>query len=201
MFVQDEDFRDAALYSHMGFGLGEALAAVGLYEIYSGTDQTTPIVRTGTLAMRPEEPVPLKASGGRPATREWLYLAELRSIGGMSGAPVFAQHRFGATSGSFEISLLGVLLGGWDRILGRTPDRINEGIAMVAPAWILKQILEREVFALEREREDEAERAALPQQRRHRVREDSPEMTQGDWEAALHSATRLTPPAESAQED
>ena len=60
--------------------------SVGLFTKYFGRSNLIPIVRTGNIAMMPKEKVPLGSFGLTDA-----YLIEGRSIGGLSGSPIFCR--------------------------------------------------------------------------------------------------------------
>ena len=76
--VVDDDFIDK--YS---IGTGDEVAIAGLFHSHIGTVQNVPIIRTGNIAAMRGEPVP--SSCGMMDG----YLIESRSIGGVSGSPVF----------------------------------------------------------------------------------------------------------------
>ena len=65
-------------------GLGDEVFIVGLFRHHHGTQRNIPIVRVGNLAAMTEEKVNTKHYGLVDA-----YLIEARSIGGLSGSPVF----------------------------------------------------------------------------------------------------------------
>jgi len=65
-------------------GPGDDITLVGLFARQPGRFQNTPIVRTGTLAALPSDPIQTHENGTWPA-----YLIEARSTEGMSGFPVF----------------------------------------------------------------------------------------------------------------
>jgi hypothetical protein len=60
---------------------------VGLFTRFTGTTHLIPIVRTGNVAMMPRDRLPIAGFGEMEA-----YLAEGRSIGGLSGSPVFVRN-------------------------------------------------------------------------------------------------------------
>jgi hypothetical protein len=65
-------------------GLGDEVFIVGLFRHHHGNRRNIPIVRVGNLAAMTEEKVATRAFGLVDA-----YLIEARSIGGLSGSPVF----------------------------------------------------------------------------------------------------------------
>ena len=77
MFVTDERI---AAYE---IGLGDEIVNIGLFTPFIGRSRLIPIVRTGNIAMMPVDKIPIKQFGDIDA-----YLAEGRSIGGLSGSPL-----------------------------------------------------------------------------------------------------------------
>ncbi|HWS69795.1 MAG TPA: hypothetical protein VN325_44075 [Steroidobacteraceae bacterium] len=128
--------------------LGEEVFIVGLFRHHRGQKRNIPIVRVGNLAALDEEKVQT-AEGPIDA-----YLIEARSLGGLSGSPVFLNlgtvrqikgRVVGADTGGGGpiIILLGLIHGHYDTPAptidsdadeGLTPERINTGIAIVVPA-------------------------------------------------------------------
>jgi hypothetical protein len=64
-------------------GLGDDLFVPSLFVARTGNQRNIPIIRTGIIASMPDEPI-------KDGEFEYnAFLAELRSIGGISGSPVF----------------------------------------------------------------------------------------------------------------
>jgi len=92
------------------------------------------------------------------------YLAEVRSIGGLSGSPVFIYRETPAPnpdSRAFMLYLLGMIRGHWD--YKRTAamdfddgelDAVNKGIAIITPAYEIMDVLNKEIFVKERRRRE-----------------------------------------------
>jgi hypothetical protein len=131
-------------------GHGSEVFLVGLFAHHSGQRRNIPIVRVGNIAALPEEPVET-GIGSIDA-----YLIEARSIGGLSGSPVFVhlgvvgvhegQLKFAKSGPVFY--LLGVMHGHWDIGLSdldqaeadtQGMQNVNMGIGIVVP---MEQILE-----------------------------------------------------------
>lgn len=66
------------------YGLGDEIFMIGLFKSHHGRERNIPIVRLGTIAAMPEEPIFTEYCGFMDA-----YLVEMRSIAGLSGSPVF----------------------------------------------------------------------------------------------------------------
>ncbi|MGC1276000.1 MAG: hypothetical protein WBC44_20025 [Planctomycetaceae bacterium] len=71
-----------------GIGLGDDLFVVGLFKEFYGKHRNAPIVRVGNIAAMPTEKVAWSLNGEQKQME--VYLAEVRSTGGVSGSPVFA---------------------------------------------------------------------------------------------------------------
>ena len=87
-------------FSSTGVGAGDDLYMVGLFNKMRGTSRNQPIVRMGNIAMIPDagELVPgvnigyKEGEGKIPNVVETeAYLIEARSLGGLSGSPVFVR--------------------------------------------------------------------------------------------------------------
>lgn len=138
-------------------GVGDETYVTGLFRFIQGTDRNEPIVRTGHVAMMPLERIPVR----------WHkrgiegHLIEARSIGGLSGSPVFVQRSIevkatepsGRTPlGAGAIFWFGLIHGHWDidddRVDGISSDgsreeAINAGIAVVVPCYKILEALEQ----------------------------------------------------------
>lgn len=129
-------------------GLGDEVVNVGLFAPFAGKSHFIPIVRTGNIGMMPKDRVPSQQFGDIE-----VYLVEGRSLGGLSGSPVFCRSTVnlsgvgilgqpGRLSGLGQMHLLGLMHGHWDIPTSFEPgsrDQINMGVAIVIPA---KKILE-----------------------------------------------------------
>ena len=116
-------FATTHVIKNEGIGLGDELVNVGLFRPFFGSSNLLePIVRTGNIAMMPQSRIPNYKFGSLEA-----YLAEGRSIGGLSGSPVFVrstvnmnvQNYLGEPaqmSGLGPMRLLGLMHGHWDTV-------------------------------------------------------------------------------------
>ncbi len=90
-------------------GLGDEVFIVGLFRSHYGLQKNVPIIRVGNLSMMKGEPVYTEYCGYTDA-----HLVEARSIGGLSGSPVFIHtpvpHRLNVT----QFRLLGLMHGHFD---------------------------------------------------------------------------------------
>ena len=138
-----------SLVGEFGIGPGDEVFIIGLFATPTGESRNVPIVRIGNIAAMPEELVRTKIG------RISAYLIEARSMGGLSGSPVFVQlgprradPRDGRIRSASGFALLGVLHGHWridtpaipsEREIAAARDysianeRFNMGIAIVTP--------------------------------------------------------------------
>ena len=111
-------------------GVGDEINVVGLFTRFFGSTKHIPIVRTGNIAMMPSDKLPVNGSETE------VYLVEGRSIGGLSGSPVFARHTMSidvATvdgnrqrmSGVSQMHLLGLTRGHWDTKVRVAPEELE----------------------------------------------------------------------------
>jgi hypothetical protein len=140
-------------------GLGSDVFSVGLFSMAPGESRNIPLFRYGNIAMLPDSAI--QVEGGFSE----VYLIEARSIGGISGSPVFVietvSAEFADATGSPQriiglgprCKLLGLMHGHWDidqRELNNpkiTPIShssrmgVNLGIGVVVPAPKILEIL------------------------------------------------------------
>lgn len=167
-----------------GIGVGDEVFMTGLFVNHFGRQNNLPILRAGNIALLEEEPVHTK----RGATE--AYLIEARSIGGLSGSPVFVH--LGMTrfiegsvkfaSGRLPFYWLGLMKGHWDLDdLAQEFDKreaVNMGIGIVVPAFKILEIVNRpEVLEMQRKKSKQLQDRGLP-------KEDTrpqPEITEADF--------------------
>ena len=146
-----EDFFDAN--NPEDIGPGDEVFFPSLFTPAPGTAKILPLVRYGNLAMLPDQQI--QCSDGYSD----IYLIEARSIGGISGSPVFVRETIVLPvekhdkskvmmHGGGRFKLLGLIKGHWDvdeskinqAYVTHDPKRgVNMGIAQVVPA---KKIIE-----------------------------------------------------------
>src|SRR5664280_267127 len=83
-------FAGQRMIKEANLGVGDEVFIAGLFKKAKGASRNIPIIRTGNVAMMPKEKIPFPTKE-RPD--QWLYadLLESRSIGGLSGSPVFIR--------------------------------------------------------------------------------------------------------------
>ena len=70
-------------------GVGDEVFMIGLFEYLEGRVRNMPIVRTGNVAMFPKDQIYIDM--GDESKYVNAYLIEARSMGGISGSPVFVR--------------------------------------------------------------------------------------------------------------
>jgi hypothetical protein len=148
-----------------GIDVGDEIIVIGLFTAFSGENRHFPIARIGNLAMLPTEPIPVKDF--EPME---VYWAEGRSIGGLSGSPVFVRQTVNTTipdrsgkklpfAGTGTIYFLGLLHGHWDipKSLGNITqaETINMGVSIIVPAHKIWEVVNQHDLAEQRTLEDE----------------------------------------------
>jgi len=130
-------------------GLGDDVYFMGRFVSHDGQEQNLPVVRWGTIARMPSEPI-------RQVERAFdqeSYLVEARSLSGFSGSPVmlhippfsfrFPTGEWGQSDGdplspTTTTGLLGV---DWGHLGLPGVQNSNTGVMAVVPSWKLRQLL------------------------------------------------------------
>ncbi len=154
--VRTATFLDQERVAERGIGPGDEVFLTGLFGHHQGRRKNLPIIRCGTIAALPDEPVET-----RLGPMEDALLVEVRSIGGLSGSPVFVPdppvQRTGPSSWAYrsQVSLhfAGLVHGHWEAVAGDTvPDEtggretINSGIAIIVPARHILEAVRQDEF-------------------------------------------------------
>jgi hypothetical protein len=156
LFIPLEMAATQEIIKKENIGVGDDVFLTGLFQNHYGLQRNIPIIRVGNIASMPEEKVHTK----------WgdidAYLVEARSIGGLSGSPVFAYlgaMRMIEKKTQFRgavFYLLGLMHGHFDfpklEIDNLEQDsltnlQINMGIAIVVPVWKIMEVINQEIFA------------------------------------------------------
>lgn len=159
-------------------GVGDEVFAVGLFTEVPAITQSTPIVRHGNIAMMPTDQIQTELEYAD------VYLVEARSLGGVSGSPVFAHNtliqKVALQNGTESVlmangpgmTLLGLIHGHWDVRESEinepsiTHDRkrgVNYGMAIVVPAIKIYETLFRaELVEMRRKQEEALLRRGVP---------------------------------------
>lgn len=143
-------FLDDAKVKEHNIGVGDEVFITGLFTKVADTSRNIPIVRTGNVAMIPGEEIYFRDR----------YIAanlvESRSIGGLSGSPVFVrptlQLQIGEEDGKpvilygpGRIFFFGSVVGHWEvppeDFKITVAEAVNMGIAPVVPAQKIKEVI------------------------------------------------------------
>jgi hypothetical protein len=131
----------------------------GLLVNFMGTARNFPVVRSGSIALIPDEPVPMKYHLGSRVveTKQEVLLIDGTAVPGASGSPVFLWPGPRLQGGAFTVGgtqpyVLGVLHGFYPAVprevfemnITRTARMFaeNSGIAIVFPSWRLREIID-----------------------------------------------------------
>jgi hypothetical protein len=190
-------------------GIGDETHTVGLFSEAPGEKSNMPIIRCGNIAMMPTEPLQTELGFTD------VYLVEARSLGGMSGSPIFVQPTYRQTTkladGTPTImlvkgpgeTLLGMMHGHWAIRESEindptfTHDRkrgVNYGIAIVVPAFKLYETINApRLLAMRREQEEQTLRRNIPSPDRREPKTNAP-LTEDEFVTALKKASRKVAP-------
>lgn len=195
-------------------GPGDEVSITGLFAKIKGQSKNVPIVRIGNLAMVPHGPVVPSGVGNIEA-----YLIEAKSLGGISGSPVFIRQTIDipglvqwgtaipATAQAYSnvIRLLGLAHGHWnidlEEINSPTIEHVKEGfnvgLAIVVPASHILEVLHNgELTAMRRELKDKELAKNKGATMDSAAVEES--FTKEDFEQALKKASRKIEPKPKA---
>ncbi len=201
---------DNDVMEERSIGIGDEIFTVGLFTQHAGRSRNIPIVRSGILSAMPHDPL-VAQDGSRYAA----YLIELRSIGGISGSPVFVYldarraYKSNVDEGKYQILFLGMIRGHWDlkKELGTDAEvveydvpmghvkgeNLNTGIAVVTPSQHVLMALESPTIKGIREakmKEVEKENQITEDSGQVAPEAAAPVFTQEMFEADLKKATR-----------
>jgi len=145
-------------------GPGDEVFFPGLFVNHYGKKKNLPIIRIGNIAAMAEEPVSTRDYGDIDA-----HLVEARSIGGLSGSPVFVHLVVGrgqqiVLGAGPTFYLLGLMRGHYDSPLtdkdanvddSEQVERVNMGIAIVVPSGKIRELIDQDDFRAARILNDE----------------------------------------------
>jgi hypothetical protein len=129
-------------------GVGDELQITGLFIHHRGNRRNVPVVRSGIIAAMPDPNEPVYTSRGEMDA----YLAEVRSLGGLSGSPVFVvlpgwRKKASGPPHEWRTYLLGLVHGHWDQrtevteYVAPETEKIHQGMAVVVPASKILDLL------------------------------------------------------------
>lgn len=175
--ARDNVFADQVAINEWQIGLGDELRVVGLFSKRTGNKRNIPIVRSGIISAMPEEPIEAEIMkyGKKVKVKFNAYLGEIRSIGGLSGSPVFVaiehfrkprkenEERPLIMGVGYRIFLLGLIRGHWHYekqtsfITGaahklKDIEQVNMGMALITPIQDVLDVLYDETGPVMKER-------------------------------------------------
>ncbi len=165
-----ENFTTHEVIDDFMIGVGEEIFLMGLFSKHTGTKKNVPIFRTGVISLLadPNELVEVKIMGVRCEIE--AHLVEARSIGGLSGSPVFVYlgnfRPSNAKRTEAEIFLLGLMHGHWDveskpdeyeedEVSLEKQEKVNMGIAIVIPSTKIVEVINQPKLADFRKQHEE----------------------------------------------
>ncbi len=210
--IGTDSFLTDTVIQTMGIGVGDEAFMTGLFAHMSGKEQNIPIVRMGNVAMMPNDTVPTEEYGDIEA-----YLIEARSIGGLSGSPVFVREssHMHVPASNTPFFLMGLMHGHWkvpagdvnpspllDSAISGKNETINMGIAIVVPARKIMEVLNVTELRDHRAKQDEmASRqnlpvmdSAIPEESGHKPPAKPVSLYPMSEEEALQRLLRVPPP-------
>lgn len=142
-------------------GVGDEVFLTGLFINAYGKEKNMPIVRIGNIALMPDEKISIKHFGSAD-----VYLIESRSIGGLSGSPIFVHLSGARTVGSVttlgsgnRFFFFGLVHGHWEASIEKSKtdiftadefveekEAVNKGIAIVVPAKKIEEIIKQDIL-------------------------------------------------------
>jgi hypothetical protein len=140
------------------FGVGSELLTIGLFANREGQARNVPVLRTGIVSAMPGEPI----ADGTPHSPYVGYLAEILSMGGMSGSPVYFHPTRGTKFPRVSYYLVGLIRSHWDERPPGAPfdlprhEWVNRGIAGITPATRILEMLGIDMMKQQRRRDAEA---------------------------------------------
>jgi hypothetical protein len=151
----------------VSIGPGAEVFLTGLLYYHPGQSRIMPIIRVGNIAAFPEEPVTLRTGADQ------VILIESRSLGGLSGSPVFVHFPPWRYDGDWNIAsfrppsvpglagpnyLLGIVHGYYptmgndpDGLGNATSEPLNTGISVVVPIERAIDLIDGPELSAERE--------------------------------------------------
>ena len=204
MFVATEE-----TIQTLNLGIGDEVFVAGLFTKVMGQERNHPIIRTGTVAMMPTEKIPFRDK------QIYAHLVECRSIGGLSGAPVFIRQTVSVPTtvdrfrplwppnlgpagmeqplraelrGVGRFYFFGSMIGHWEVPQGFTltkREAANMGIAPIVPAAKILEVISQQELVHEM----------------HRINSEVLSRNEGEGEAVLDSAKSQDAPRVFTQQD
>jgi hypothetical protein len=152
LVASKDDFRSASIQTT------DRVVYPGLLVNFMGLSRNYPIIRSGSIALLPDELVPMRYAVGSQTieTHQEVFFVDGTAVPGESGSPVFLWPGPRLQGNTFAIGgtkpfMLGVLQGFYTALprevqtIPAAPGQVfaeNSNIAIVFPSWRLREILE-----------------------------------------------------------
>ena len=212
-----EDFGLPERLERLHIGIGDETIVCGLFTAVPGTTRNIPIVRHGNIAMMPGEQIQTDLGFAD------VFLVEARSIGGLSGSPVFVRHTHAIRvkkekdnsddllfANGPGITLLGLMHGHWDiresemnktSIVHDRQHGVNMGIGIVVPAIkIYETLYNPELVKMRRKQETTILQKNIPGPDLAKSTTSAHNIfTQNDFESALKKVSPHITPSQSGE--
>ena len=199
----DSRVTDAAVAEYE-VDVGNELLITGLFVHHVGSTRNVPIVRVGNIAAMPQH-ISMSDQGTMEA-----YLIESRSLGGLSGSPVFlnlgmlrifggrATLAPGRNRPDAGFLLLGMVYGHYReraRRIDQTEEMINAGIAIVVPIkYVVEAITQSEEDALRKNIEQQLKKSGGP------VADRARGLTEEEFHNVLKKVSKKAPTSQPGRE-
>ena len=151
LYIPNDTLATQQVINEKNIGVGDEVFITGLFIHHFGEERNQPIIRIGNISMLDGEPVTVEGFGSMDA-----YLIESRSLGGLSGSPVFVHlPPLKPTVSVGKFYLIGLVHGHWDIPISlvdnfvkdqKTENAVNVGIAIVVPAIKILEIINQSAF-------------------------------------------------------
>jgi hypothetical protein len=209
--ISERMFCTAEKMKEHEIGIGDEIVISGLFTRLAEKPRNIPIVRFGNIAALPEE----RLADVNTGLSYRGFLAEVRSIGGISGSPVFAYlgpERVPPTKDMRPdkrfLMLIGIVRGHWrhnEPGIGKTGsafsdelDRVNWGIGAITPISDLLEIIYGDQLMAERKELEDQLEAELAEQESivndSLIADEDEPLTRDAFESALKKVSRKIEP-------
>jgi len=191
-FLLKDGVATAETIKEHNIGIGDEIFVTGMFVSHVGTRRNIPLIRVGTIAAMPEELIDTEMGLMEG------YLIEMRSIGGLSGSPVFVYLDPFRHPDNGVFWLLGLIHGHWSlRKKGTTAnalerdlekEKVNMGIAIVPPVDRILEVLQMPLIVEHREQQERnLRKESLPEPDSTEIPE---RLTKEGFEEALKKTSR-----------
>jgi hypothetical protein len=198
---------DSDFLAKNSIGIGDEVFITGLFSPVADESHNMPIVRHGNIAMMPSKQIQTELGYAD------VYLVETRSLGGLSGSPVFVRptgvvptqqwlHGQGSAILGLQdnMKLLGMMHGHWDvkesemnnPRLNHDRRGVNYGIGICVPAYKIAETINcPPLLEMRMKNDDKLKKESVPSMdSAKRDKERGALFTKDDFEIALKKASR-----------